>query len=73
MGKEENRHPKFKDPHILQGYTGDQYGSLLQKSVQVMSLNFATMSNQKGQNPNLGFLDGRGEKTHDDEHKVNKL
>lgn len=32
------------------------------------------MINHKGlQSPNLGFLDGRGEGTHDDEHKGNKL
>ena len=35
-----------------------------------MSLNLETMNNQKDlQSPNLGFLDGGGEGTHDDEHK----
>jgi hypothetical protein len=68
LGKEENTHPEVRVPHVLWGYPGSQYSSLLQKLVQVVSLNLETTNNQKDfQRPNLGFLDGRGEKTHDDD------
>ena len=71
--KEENMHPEVSVPH-LQGFPEGQYSSFLPKLVQVMRLNHETTSNQKCfQSPNLGFLDGRGEGTHDNEHKGNKL
>ena len=48
-------------PHVLQRYPSGQYGSLLPKLVQVVSLNLETTGNQKSfQSPNQGFLGGRG-------------
>lgn len=55
-------------------FSRDIQGANITKLVQVMSLNFETISKQKEfQSSNRGLLVGKRERTHDDdEHKGNK-
>lgn len=61
QARKRTRIQETRVPHVLQRYPSGQYGSLLPKLVQVVSLYLETTSNQKSfQSPNQGFLGGRG-------------